>query len=211
MTRRALAEALLNTSLYPKKWYGNLMEKQKSNARTWLITIRKRKKMTQEEVASAAFIDRAYYAQIESGGRNPSEEIREQLASILDFHPSTFILADESPFRFAMEQAPMVIAYCDLDLRYTWLFNPHADFTSEESIGMRDDELSDNSGTRALMALKQKVIDTGQNFREEITFPLSDGEMTYIVFAHPLLDNEGKIIGAATASTGISSSADTET
>jgi transcriptional regulator with XRE-family HTH domain len=187
------------------------MKKHKSNARTWLSTLRKRRKMTQEEIASKTFIDRAYYAQIENGDRNPSEEIRQKIASILDFHPSTFVLADESPFRFAMEQAPMVIAHCDLDLRYTWLFNPHADFTSEGSIGLRDVELADNSGTRALMALKQKVIDTGQNLREEITFPLSDGEMTYVVFAHPLFDSEGKIIGAATASTGISANPGTAT
>ncbi|WP_348651705.1 helix-turn-helix domain-containing protein [Paenibacillus silviterrae] len=43
--------------------------------RIWLIEIRENKQLMQKQVAERAFIDRSYYAQIETGERNPSSEV----------------------------------------------------------------------------------------------------------------------------------------
>ena len=65
--------------------------------RNWLIELRKSKKMTQENVATNAFIDRGYYAQIEKGVRNPSFSVALNIAKTLDFHPSLFFQDSSSP------------------------------------------------------------------------------------------------------------------
>ncbi|MFQ3545286.1 helix-turn-helix domain-containing protein [Halobacillus rhizosphaerae] len=170
--------------------------------RNWLIQLRKEKQLTQQQVSKAAHIDRAYYAQIESGTRNPSMAVACQIASVLLINPSFFfseILSE--PFELALANSPIVVAHCDVNLRYTWMFNPHPDFDINQVLGKRDDELDVNDGVIALMNLKQTVIDTGQTVRERISFPLSEGLIYYEVFGQPLFNENKEIIGAATAST----------
>jgi transcriptional regulator with XRE-family HTH domain len=58
--------------------------------RNWLIQFRKSKKYTQEQVASAAFIDRGYYSQIETGKRNPGLNVANNIAKVLNFDPLRF-------------------------------------------------------------------------------------------------------------------------
>jgi transcriptional regulator with XRE-family HTH domain len=62
-------------------------EKMKRN---WLIQFRKSKQYTQEQVASAAFIDRGYYSQIETGKRNPGLNVANNIAKVLHFDPLKF-------------------------------------------------------------------------------------------------------------------------
>ncbi|WP_082692711.1 helix-turn-helix transcriptional regulator [Bacillus sp. FJAT-29814] len=62
--------------------------------REWLIQLRKSKKMTQEYVSSVTFINRAYYAQIESGKRSPSFAVAKSIADVLDFNPIRFFQDD---------------------------------------------------------------------------------------------------------------------
>jgi len=58
--------------------------------RTWLIQFRKSKNLTQEQVATSAFIDRGYYSQVETGKRNPGLNIAINIAKVLDFDPLMF-------------------------------------------------------------------------------------------------------------------------
>jgi transcriptional regulator with XRE-family HTH domain len=177
----------------------------KQHKRDWLIQIRKARKLTQETVATKAFIDRAYYAQIESGVRNPSDEIRQKIAQILKFHSSAFNADDESPFRSALEAAPMIVAHCDMDLRYTWIFNHHPLFPPETIIGKRDDELGLGKGGDLYLQMKRTVIDKQISIRKTVSFSLPDQYLyTYMIFAHPLFDRTKKIIGAATILTELS-------
>ncbi|QOR67219.1 helix-turn-helix domain-containing protein [Cytobacillus suaedae] len=172
--------------------------------REWLKRIRKEKGLTQEDVASKSFINRGFYAQIENGSRNPSFEVARNIANTLGVSSSVFFTDELStPFEIAMKNSDMVIAHCDLELRYTWIFNPHSDFDPTASLGKKDDELASNQGISDLMALKQEVIDKGIKIKRKICFPLSDGEHCYIVFAEPLLNEHAEIIGAVTASMDI--------
>jgi putative transcriptional regulator len=54
--------------------------------RTWLIDLRKKKGLTQQQVADALTINRSTYALIESGLRNPSPDSAKQIANVLGFH-----------------------------------------------------------------------------------------------------------------------------
>ncbi|WP_112179948.1 MULTISPECIES: helix-turn-helix domain-containing protein [Paraliobacillus] len=58
--------------------------------REWLINSRKSQGLKQAQVASRAFIDRAYYSQIETGKRNPSFNVAINIAAALNFDPIIF-------------------------------------------------------------------------------------------------------------------------
>ncbi|MBM7551941.1 helix-turn-helix domain-containing protein [Thalassobacillus pellis] len=166
--------------------------------RRWLIKLRKEKSYTQQEVASNVHIDRAYYAQIENGTRNPSIYVAKQIAAFFNINPSTFFMEHISdPFQVAIANSPIIVAHNGLDLRYTWIFNPHKDFDPGFIMGKRDDELANNDGTVALMKLKEQTIKENKPMRRQIQFPLSDGLVTYDIFAQPILDNHGNVIGVA--------------
>ncbi|GGF20746.1 hypothetical protein GCM10010954_19350 [Halobacillus andaensis] len=170
--------------------------------RDWLIQLRKERKLTQQQIAEGAHIDRAYYAQIESGTRNPSMAVASQIASFLNIN--TFLFFPEhlsEPFTTALRNSPIIVAHCDLELRYTWMFNPHPDFNTDVIIGKRDDELDHNEGTIGLMKIKRKVIETKKPIRQYVSFPLSDGLITYDVFAQPIYNDGNQLIGVATVST----------
>ncbi|PFA63222.1 transcriptional regulator [Bacillus sp. AFS015802] len=168
--------------------------------RIWLERLRKMKGYSQEDIAYLIHIDRSYYSKIESGVRVPSKKLAENLADLLSFHVSIFEL-EESPFYFALQGSPMVIAHFDLDLRYTWIFNPHPDFDPVSVIGLHDVELEDNDGTRELMKVKQEVINTRTSIRKRISFPLSGQAYEYDVTCHPLFNHKGELIGGSSAST----------
>ncbi|WP_421383688.1 helix-turn-helix domain-containing protein [Bacillus salacetis] len=167
--------------------------------RSWLITLRKIRKYTQKQIADKAFIDRSYYAQIENGERKPSEDVAKKIANTLEFHYSAFSM-DENPFLFSLHNSPMILAHCDRNQRYTWIYNPHSDFDPAEVIGKTDTEIDDNEGTRALEKLKRDVLESRTTLRRKIRFPLSNGSLSYDVFAQPLENEDGKIIGVATSS-----------
>lgn len=169
--------------------------------RNWLKKIRKERGFTQEEVASKAFINRAFYTQIENGHRDPSFEVAKSIGKVLGFSSSAFFTKEFSePFQIAMKNSPMIIAHCNKELKYTWIFNPHPDFNPNSSIGKRDDELAMNQGILELMDLKRTVIKEGIKIKKKICFPLSDGTHCYYVFGEPLLNEKEDIIGAVTAS-----------
>ncbi|WP_175987802.1 helix-turn-helix domain-containing protein [Bacillus sp. Marseille-Q1617] len=171
--------------------------------RSWLEKLRKIKGFSQEEIANLVHIDRSYYSKIESGVRIPNATLAEDLADLLNFHVSIFEL-EEGPFYFALQDAPMIVAHFNLNLEYTWIFNPHPDFDAVSVIGMNDVELDDNPGTRQLMELKREVIAECKPLRKTILFSMSDGLYHYDVSCHPLFNEKGELIGGSSASTELS-------
>ena len=94
----------------------------------------------------------------------------------------------------------LIVAQCDQNLRYEWIYNSPSDFSDDEVIAKRDDELNQGPGIDELINLKRKVLETGQKIRREITFPLSEEEVVYYVIAKPVYDNQQKVVGVFTAS-----------
>ncbi len=103
-----------------------------------------------------------------------------------------------SNFERTLEQSNIILAICDTELRYTWVFNKAPGFDINKVIGKRDDEIESNEGTAALMKLKQQVIDTGKPAQATILFSLKGKKATYYVIAQPVRDKDGSITGVST-------------
>lgn len=58
--------------------------------RNWLIEMRKKKELTQEQVATSCGISRQYYSFIESGDRNVPVKTAKRIAEILGFNWQKF-------------------------------------------------------------------------------------------------------------------------
>ncbi len=102
----------------------------------------------------------------------------------------------EKRYKLALQNLPITVAEFDLDLRYTWIYNPHPDFDSESLLGKRDDEVAQIKGATELVKMKRSVIKTGKTQRKQITFSLSDKVHEYNVIIQPVFDIDNKIIGA---------------
>ncbi|MDM5340347.1 helix-turn-helix domain-containing protein [Fictibacillus enclensis] len=167
--------------------------------RKWLLQLRQQKNMSQGKVASAAFIDRSYYSQIEWGKRVPSQEVARRIAEVLNFDMARFYSNYfNEPFNEVLSSSPVSIAHCDLQLRYTWAFNPPSDYDAPNFLlGKRDDELIDHAGSKEFMALKYKIIKTDQPQRKLIHYDMSDGIHLYDIFGKPIYSMEGKLTGAS--------------
>lgn len=168
--------------------------------RNWLIILRNRRNLTQQQVAAEAYIDRSYYVQIENGTRNPSSDVARKIAEVIDFHYSSFEI-DENPFELALKHSPIIVAHCDTELRYTWIFNPHPTYDCKTVLGRTDGEINSNEGSLALMALKREVLDKCSPVRREIAFPVSDGNIYFDIFGHLIYNDNNRLIGVATVAT----------
>lgn len=161
--------------------------------------------MTQQQVADAVFINRAYYSQLECGSRSPSRDVANKIAKVLHFSPVAFFSEETNdPFRFALQDTPVVLAHCNTQLEYTWIYNPDNEIQTDHIIGKRDDELEQNEGIKNLMNLKQQVLDTLASLRRQIQFPSPTGLLTYWYFAKPLYRHDNQIIGVITTAIEIS-------
>jgi PAS domain S-box-containing protein len=105
----------------------------------------------------------------------------------------------EERFRVAVRNAALVPAQSDRELRYLWIYNPHPDFDASHVIGKRDDELEDSEGTRRLIQLKRRVLESGEGSREEIAFSRSDGVRYFDFVVDPARDASGAVIGVTSA------------
>ncbi len=112
--------------------------------------------------------------------------------------PSARISPDE-PFREALRDSGIILARTDLDLRYTWVHDPHPDFDPDAVIGRRDDEILPSDQARGISALKQRALDTGRLQRGKIEIQLSDGLRHWEMSARPLWDERGEMVGLTTA------------
>jgi PAS domain S-box-containing protein len=111
---------------------------------------------------------------------------------------------EKEHFRVALENSPVVAFRLDTDLRYTWVYNPHGDFSETDVLGKRDDELLPPEAAAALMEPKRRALETGERVREEVTCDLPSGTVTYDLSVEPFREESGEIIGLTAASVDIS-------
>ncbi len=109
----------------------------------------------------------------------------------------------EERFRFAVQNSPVMLYHCDRDLRYTWIANPHPNWPSERILGRRDDELLPPHHAADLIALKQRVLDSGIGAREDVSVTAGGVFQTWDITAEPLVDEKKKIIGLTVAALDI--------
>ncbi|RPH90815.1 MAG: PAS domain S-box protein, partial [Desulfobacteraceae bacterium] len=110
----------------------------------------------------------------------------------------------EQRFRLALTNSPVSVFEQDLDLRYTWIYNPKLGFVADQVIGKTDAELVDPASAATLEALKRGVIDTGQPIRQEVaTVVRGEPPTCFDLYVEPHRDEDGRIIGVICASTDI--------
>ncbi|MBK7212909.1 MAG: PAS domain-containing protein [Bacteroidales bacterium] len=91
-----------------------------------------------------------------------------------------------------------IVSICDTNLRYIWSYDPDKEFSSSAIIGKRDDEISSDKGSQALLKLKKQVLENGVERDIKCTLKNKTGSKNYHIAATPLLNHEGQIIGVST-------------
>lgn len=115
----------------------------------------------------------------------------------------------EQRFRIALVDTPLVVFNQDLDLRYTWIYNPQ-NYVDQSIIGKTDADLFPPEEAMRLHALKRRVIGAGLLTREEVTLTVSNRMTTYDMTLNPLYDTNGCVTGLTCAATDITVRKDIE-
>lgn len=109
----------------------------------------------------------------------------------------------EQRLRVALGTSPIIVGACDLELRYTWLHNPHPSFAAADCIGRRDDEIAPGDDLKELVAMKEEVLRTGTGVRREIGLRFGSEVRYYDTTADPLLGENGEVVGVITAASDV--------
>lgn len=110
----------------------------------------------------------------------------------------------ERRFEMALAKSHVVVFEQDLDLRYTWIFNPKLGYSTEQVIGRTDHDLMQESCARELEAIKRGVIANGEPARAEVRTAAPGGpDEWYDLYVEPLRDDAGGIVGVSCAATEI--------
>jgi|GEM_PF-7068387 len=109
--------------------------------------------------------------------------------------------ADIPVLRAALGLLKLMVAEVDRELRYVWIDLPHSDFSAEDIVGKRDDDLITKEAAAELIQLKQEVLGDGKPRNRILAFLRSDGWRFYSVCVFPVLDAEDKVEGLFTVAT----------
>jgi PAS domain S-box-containing protein len=104
----------------------------------------------------------------------------------------------EERFRTVLKGSPVVVFSQDLELRYTWAYNPSPGFKVEAVLGKRDDEIYSPDDASFFMKIKKEVITSGTSRRDEVITHRPDsegGDLIHDMITEPLHDKDGRIIG----------------
>ncbi|ARJ67059.1 hypothetical protein WV31_15975 [Magnetospirillum sp. ME-1] len=116
------------------------------------------------------------------------------------------LLLNESRFRLALAGSPIVVFEQDLDLRYTWIFNPKLGYAANEVIGKTDDEIMEAKAASVISNLKRSVIKSGKPLQQEVATSVPNGPTSYYdLNIEPRYDEAGAIVGIICAATDITS------
>ena len=103
-------------------------------------------------------------------------------------------------FQVALNGSPIVAFNQDLELRYTWVYNPALGYDVSAVLGKRDSDLFERAAdAAATQAIKRQVISSGVSRRQEIMVLSKGVERCYDLVVDPLLDPDGDIIGVTCA------------
>lgn len=104
----------------------------------------------------------------------------------------------------ALKSAPITLFNQDLDLRYTWIYNPTQNYSVDKLIGQRDEDLVSPETSTQLIQLKQQVIDSGKGLRQEVKIKHNDQIAYYDLTVDPIRNDQNEIVGVTSAAVDIS-------
>jgi len=101
----------------------------------------------------------------------------------------------EERMRIALKGSAIIVYQQDRDLRYTWIYNPLPGYTVEDIVGKTDADLIQAEEAAHLIAIKRRVLETGQNHQEVIKATGITGMRYFDLSIEPLRDGNGEVIG----------------
>lgn len=133
------------------------------------------------------------HAELEARLRERSEELERVNAALRD---------SERRFQVALTGTPIVVFNQDLDLRYTWIYNPQ-NYAGQPVIGKTDADLFNPEDALHLTVLKERVIAAGLLTRDDVALTLEGTTFHYDITLDPLYDVNGAVTGLTGAATDI--------
>ncbi len=101
----------------------------------------------------------------------------------------------ESRFRLALTGSNQVVFSQDINLKHTWIYNPHSDFKTEDIIGKSDEELHVPSTAKVLTDIKKNVLSTGKSFDGDVEIEIGGQLLTYTLHIEPIKDGPSTVTG----------------
>jgi len=104
----------------------------------------------------------------------------------------------EERFRLALRGSSIVMFSQDLELRYTWVYNPAPGFKIKDVLGKCDYEIYQPEDAELFTAIKRQVLASDTGRRDEVVThrPASaGGNLVHDMTTEPLHDSTGNIIG----------------
>ena len=101
----------------------------------------------------------------------------------------------ENRFRIALQKSGVAVWTADLELRYTWIHNPASRRPPDEIIGKRDEDLLSRDQAAPLVALKRRVLTSGEKERIEYELNRDGQKVVYDISVEPILGPDGKPTG----------------
>lgn len=120
------------------------------------------------------------------------------------------LLDNEKRFRMALSNSPVSVSTQNLDLRYTWIYNPLGGMQEIHMLGKTDAELFLPEDAVQLNELKLGVLRSGKEKRSEVKLQHDGRVHFYDIYAEPIADDSGNTIGVTCAATDISALRRTE-
>ncbi len=109
----------------------------------------------------------------------------------------------EQKFRISLKNSPVIVFQQDMNLRYSWIHNPHPAFTPFEIIGKTDAELLPAEDAARLTKIKQQVLDTGIGSRQIVENTIEAQPVYYDLSVDPVRNEKGEITGIICSSINI--------
>ncbi|WP_373529261.1 response regulator [Nostoc sp.] len=110
----------------------------------------------------------------------------------------------EERFRVALKNSPIFVYNQDMELRYTWVYNPSYGLTVEEILGKQDLDIIPIEDAQRLTTIKLQVLTTGIGTREEVSITIKEATRYYDLTIEPLRNETQEIVGVTCASIDIS-------
>jgi two-component sensor histidine kinase len=106
-------------------------------------------------------------------------------------------------FETALRGAKVHVSSQDRDLRYTWVYSPHAE-PEEQLLGRTDEQTLAAADRESVVAVKRRVLATGKPEDCEVAFVLPHGRTLFALHVDPMFGPDGTVDGIMCAAVDIS-------
>lgn len=136
-------------------------------------------------------------SEVEAANRALSDEITERRKA------ENTLCENAQRLRVALSGIDIAVFHQDCDLRYTWMYQPQIGYTADQVLGKTDAELLSAEAARTVMAIKRRVVETGQGAHTEVGVATPEGMRLFDLVVEPLRDEHGETVGLTGASIDI--------